>query len=519
MNPCPDIRRRSIFKLAGAVVASMATTTTTASVVQPKLNNVAFKMGVASGAPSSDGFVLWTRIFGDDLPSSFSVRWKIFKDNTNQLVQEGVAACSKVLGHSVHVEVSGLKPDNWYSYKFYVEGVESSVGRVRTLPTQDVHFLKIAFASCQRWEDGFYAAYRHMLRDNPDYVFFLGDYIYEKRVNYRKKKIRPHNIPTAVSLEDFRRRYELYRSDTDLQRMHQACAWIVTWDDHEVENNYAGKESSENTQKFPDLRANAYQAYYENMPIKLDDALRDAAMEIRKNGLRLYTVVDVGNLVRFYILDNRQYRSIPACNDRTKHDNFENCKPVKFSSESMLGKNQEVWLDTKFSESETSKFKWNIVVQQTRFTTGAYEKGDSGGASLDSWDAFPASRARLIGQIINNRLENVIILGGDIHANWVANVHANPYDVTSNKIAVEFVGTSISSSTKGDAKWAARKKSRNPHCVYFDPTQRGYGLVQIEKSQVLVFLKGLVNVEDKDSSIRSVKQFVVKSGDANVTIA
>ena len=219
-----------------------------------------FPLGVASGAPSTDGFVLWTRLLGGPVPGTASagnedapltgpltVQWQVADDDAfTHIVRSGQTTAQPALGHSVHVEVTGLRPDRWYFYRFMHGDAVTPVARSRTVPAADalVAHMRVAYASCQRWEQGHYAGYRHMANDNPDLVLFLGDYIYEYAMPAKPPAtplVRTHTLRAAESLQDFRDRYALYKTDSHLQAMHKACPWLVSWDDHEVQNDYAGR--------------------------------------------------------------------------------------------------------------------------------------------------------------------------------------------------------------------------------------------------------------------------------------
>lgn len=260
----------------------------------PFASSLSFPWGVASGAPLADGVVLWTRLAGPNgvpLAGQVAVSWWVWPAGQPQhVVAQGVLGASADGGYSVHAEVTGLQPDQWYEYRFGVGGAQSVVGRTRTLPaqgSQTAHW-RLAYSSCQRWEDGHYAAYRHMRADAPDMVVFLGDYTYEYASRKSNVAVRAHSLRHARSLDDYRARYALYRSDPDLQAMHAACPWLVTWDDHEVENNYAGGVSIEGSPDFIAQRMAAYQAFYEFMPIRRS-AWRRGLSSMRAGSLCTFT--------------------------------------------------------------------------------------------------------------------------------------------------------------------------------------------------------------------------------------
>ena len=309
----------------------------------PRFSAPPFSLGVASGDPSSDGVVLWTRLApvpleGGGMPDeSIEVAWDVARDERmTDVVQSGTVIATPELGHSVHVELDGLEPHRWYWYRFRSGREVSRVGRTRTLPTSgaSVAELKMAFASCQHYETGYFTAYRHMLEDDLDLVFHLGDYIYEYAG--RDGLVRKHTGDEIELLRDYRNRYALYRMDPDLQAVHAQFPFVVTWDDHEVDNNYAAQTSEEEglpAELFLRRRAEAYQTYFEHMP------LRRSARPVGSR-MSLYRQLDYGDLASFFVLDTRQYRSDQPCGDR----NGPACAGVRDPTATLLGAEQERWL-------------------------------------------------------------------------------------------------------------------------------------------------------------------------------
>ncbi len=309
------MNRRQWLRLATAAAAASGLPLV-GCVSRPVLAGDPFALGVASGSPRADGVVLWTRLAPASLPDGgtsrdpIAVGWEVTEDEAlRKPVRRGQATALPEFGYSVHVEVEGLDPDRWYHYRFTVGDAASAVGRTRTLPApgSTVTRLRLGQASCQRWEFGYYAAYRHMLAEDLDFVLFLGDYIYEYPAPARV--VRTHGLSYALTLADYRARYELYKSDRDLQRMHEACPWLVVWDDHEVQNDYAGEQGEDLSAGFPQRRAAAYQAYYEHMPLRAGTLARAMA----GSEMRIHDRVVLGDLAAIHLLDDRQYRAPQAC--------------------------------------------------------------------------------------------------------------------------------------------------------------------------------------------------------------
>ncbi|MGH8707120.1 MAG: alkaline phosphatase D family protein, partial [Burkholderiales bacterium] len=329
----------------------------------PRFSAYPFGLGVASGYPHPGGMVLWTRLLGELPPVALPVRWEVAADESMKtIVASGNALAEPQWAHSVRVEAKGLQPDRWYRYRFMAGDAVSPVGRTRTAPRMDaaVQRLRFAFASCQQYEQGLFGAHRHIAADAPDLVAFLGDYIYES--SWGKEHVRKHDAGEPITLADYRRRYALYKADPDLQTAHAACPWVVTWDDHEVDNDYADDrpEDGRPREAFLARRAAAYRAFYEHMPLP-------ERMAPRGPDLRLHTQLGWGQLGRFYLLDGRQYRAWQSCPRRGRGGSntvdVEKCEHMFNPKRSLLGPAQERWLEGALAESGA---RWNFLAQQTR---------------------------------------------------------------------------------------------------------------------------------------------------------
>lgn len=441
-----------------------------------------FSLGVASGDPTPSGAVLWTRLDPGELASSdarsreVAVRWEVSADDSfRRVIRTGESRALPELGHSVHVEVEGLEPGRWYWYRFDTGGVGSPSGRLKTAPApgEMPESLRFAFASCQHYEHGYYTAFRHMAAEEPELVIHLGDYIYELRYGEVVRDAAPFEI---VTLSDYRDRYALYRSDPDLQAAHAACAWIVTWDDHEVDNNYAATvpEDAQGMHEFLMRRAAAYQAYYEFMP------LRRSSLPTGPN-MQLFRRLDFGDLATFHVLDTRQYRSDQACGDGRKP----RCWPVFSPERTLLGREQEAWL---YDGLSSAPARWNLLAQQVRMAQAAIPPDRSASAeesfSLDMWDGYPAERQRLLDYFARERISNPVVLTGDIHSHWAAELKRDFDDPDSETVGIELVGSSI--TTGGDGADARDSTSdlldANPHIRLFSG-QRGYVSVTLEPTR------------------------------------
>src|SRR5262245_51130010 len=431
---------RRIF-LRGSALAALAL----ASGVAPKRAaglapaSIPFSLGVASGDPRHDGVVLWTRLAVDPLNGGgmphvpIEVGWKIGTDvHLRQIVRRGTILALPEDGHSVHVEVNGLAPDRWYWYQFESEGNVSPVGRTRTFPAPGSKpgLLRFVFVSCQHWEEGFYTAWEHLAQEDIDFVIHLGDYIYEDSIS--GSGVRQH-VPVSeiMTLDDYRNRYAQYRSDANLQAAHAQFPFIVTWDDHEVEDNYAGDASKNNRDadptnnvppdEFRSRRAKAYKAYFEHMPL-------DPRLKLKGLNARLFRRFDWGRLAQFHVLDTRQFRTDQPCG-RAKDllapagdDLVIACGEELNPNATMIGPMQEDWL---FDGLRHSKSRWNVIAQQVMMAAVDFGPGaarfDPRLAGLqirnvDAWDGYVAARNRLLGCILDEEVANLVVLSGDNHS-------------------------------------------------------------------------------------------------------
>jgi alkaline phosphatase D len=509
--------RRRFLKLATACATTLWLPRSAWS--QPRFRSDPFALGVASGSPTHDSIVLWTRLAREALPwtgsEDITVRWELADDDQfRHIVRRGQATASPALAHSVHVEVSGLDADRWYFYRFLSGDAQSAVGRTRTFPDADAVAarLRLAYASCQRWEHGYFSAYRHMKGDDPDVVLFLGDYIYE--YPNAKNAVRVPTGGWVRTLDEFRARYALHKSDHDLRAMHAACPWLVVWDDHEVQNDYAGRAAGDSgapVADFAALRAAAYQAYYEHMPLRSSVLTRAAAGLADGADMRMFSTVRFGTLASFYLLDDRQYRAPQVCNRDGKPGSSSvdpaQCAEWLDPGRTLLGAPQERWLDDAFAHGSAG---WNVLAQQTLFGARDFRQGRGRAFWNDGWDGYPAARARMIASMRKNALGNPVVLGGDIHQNWVGHVKADYADPKSPAVGVEFCGTSISS--RSDGGQVQSQLAKNPHFVFADAERRGYGIVELTPRRLSASLRVVDDVTVRDTSIATLARFSVESG-------
>jgi len=467
-----------------------------------------FPLGVASGCPRPTSVVLWTRV-----ASAGPVGWEIAEDERLQRVAvRGTATAAPRWANSVHVDVAGLRPGRPYWYRFTMNGAASPVGRTRTAadPTTAPAGLRFVIASCQQYEQGYYAAWRHAAAEELDAVLFVGDYIYE--MSWGRNLVRRHTGGRCTLLDEYRERYAQYKSDPDLQAAHAAHPWIVTWDDHEVTDDYTGDIGPVDPDpvRFLKQRAAAYQAYWEHMP--LSNALRpDGA------SMRLYDRYRFGTLAELVTLDDRQYRAHHACratlNPRGKP--LENCAERLDPGRTMLGAEQEAW----FADSmRRASARWNVVAQETLMAELDRGPGEHHVYWADGWDGYPMARQRLLDAVAASPVKDTLVLGGDVHSFWAAELKRDFAQTTSPIVATEFVGGSITSQGPAADRMHGYL-AKNPHIRAASSGVFGFGLVTLDSKKADVSFRTLADVRDPKSTIATHQRFVVEAGRPGVVPA
>jgi len=469
-----------------------------------------FSLGVASGAPLPDSVILWTRLLPDPLnaasmpPIAQQVRWEVARDEAfSSIAAKGTAVAAPALAHSVNVDVRGLQPDRWYWYRFMLGDAVSPVGRTRTAPPPGSMpaALKLAVASCQHWEFGHYAAHRHIVQAAPDLVAFLGDYIYEWGPYSLQHPASAQRRNESFTLDEYRARYAQYKSDANLQAAHQAAPWLVTWDDHEVANDYSPTRDELLSQDFVQRREAAYQAFFEHQPLRAQ---------------RMFQRHDWGLLARFHVLDTRRYRSVHACQPTGRGGSSSvyrrSCPELADPRRTMLGSEQEQWLAKGLMES---KARWNIIAQQTlmaQMSQVPLASEKDGRFWTDGWDGYSAARARLLDAARSAR--NPLVLSGDVHTFFAAGLRREPARAASAGnpvVATEFCGTSITSSSRPQAR-TQQFVDMNPDLHFGRSDKRGFMLLDLRPEQAAMSFLALDDVHDPQSRIATLASFTVADG-------
>jgi alkaline phosphatase D len=489
-----------------------------------------FCLGVAAGAPRPDGFVLWTRLAPQPLSSNpetpggmhggdVTVGYEIATDDAMvNVVRSGEATAEAHFAYSVHLDVAGLEPGRPYWYRFKSGDATSPVGRAITLPAPGASLdkFRFGFVSCSNYEHGYFSAYRHLTEENPDVVLYLGDYIYDT-IEENKPIVRRHSdgVPTTT-LPQYRNRYAQYRLDPDLQNLHARVPALVTWDDHEVENDYADQWSQWFVEpaRFLLQRAAAYQAFYEHMPVR--------PMLSHPEGpvMRVYDRFSFGDLIEISMIDGRQYRSREACygppNKGGGHvESNESCPERLAAGRSMIGFAQEAWL---YSALAHSKAQWNLIAQDVLMAQLREKQNGVAGYWTDDWDGYPANRTRLLKRISDTKVSNPVVVGGDIHAFFANDLKLDFDDPASPVVATEFVGTSIS-SYPAPYELFAEAVPENPHVHFCESRKRGYVSVDLDRAHMQVRMRVVSDAHDPKADIATLKTFAVENGKPGVVEA
>lgn len=476
----PPDRRRVLTAGAavlGAAAAGQLWLPATARAAEKPLPDGVFSLGVASGDPLADGIVLWTRLAPDPLNGggmpdrTVPVEWQLATDARFEgIVRRGTARARPAYGHSVHVDVRGLRPGTTYWFRFRAGGQLSPVGRTRTAPAPHSAGgrLRVALASCQNWQHGYFTPYADMLEQDPDVVVFVGDYIYESTPSATGVR-RHEGTGEPYSLAQYRNRYAQYRSDPDLAAMHAHAPFVVTFDDHEVDNDFAGEIPQDPGKQphdaFVARLTAAYQAYYEHMPVRATAV---------PNGphIRMYRRLEFGRLARLNVLDTRQYRSDQATSQEGAQD----------PSLTMLGAAQRRWLVDGLRRSPA---RWNLIASQIMMAETDLRVGPGKLWFYDAWDGYQAERNALLKEFA--RVRNPVVLTGDRHLTMIGDLKADFADPDSAVVGAEFVGTSISSNGDQDQAAFARewdpRRADNPHWKLLD-AHRGYHLFDIRPDRI-----------------------------------
>src|SRR4051794_3547311 len=519
-----DVRfRRREFVAAGAgaglTFAGMGPLNYVALAKERKLPvaaNGKFAHGVASGIPTPKGITLWTRV--SELTRSSRLTLEVATDkHFKHVVNRASVVADANKDYTVHIGVGGLKPAHEYFYRFHTKHSHSRVGTFRTLPPADSNTpIKIGFYSCQSYEAGYYTAQGALAKEKDlDLILMLGDYIYEHHYydgpGDRVDRTGTNKDGDVQTLAEYREKYRFYQLDKNLQNLHAAYPFVVIWDDHEVEDNYAGSQpdsaskdpaNQENNNKYPRRvpfgarRKNGYRAFFEAMP------------RLTPKGNRLYGSLKLGNMAELFLTDERQYRDQQPCNDELITPCPDDLEPGR----TFLGSTQKSWLK---SALPRSKARWSLLASETMMMSLDTSPGNH--ANQDQWDGYSAEREEILTSFLDKKVDNLVVLSGDIHSFVAGDLYTNGQ--TSGKpVGTELVGGSATSlglpeeTGVPSATLDTIRKSADPHIIYADLDHRGYAVMTATKSKLVTEFKGVSDAKVRNGTVSTLAKFQVNSG-------
>jgi len=511
--------RRSFLIGALATGAALAAPVNYAALARkrrfPLAKHVKFPQGIAAGFPYPRGTILWTRVSG--IKRSARLKLAVARDRhfKNVVLEKSVTA-HRDRDFSARTRVKGLKPDHEYFYRFFTEHSHSPVGRFRTGPPRDSKRpLRIAFYSCQQYQHGFYNAQAAIANEpDIDLVLCLGDYIYESRYEsgVRADNTGINHDGHVETLQEYWQKYRLYKSDPDLRAMHAAHNFLCVWDDHEVEDNYADGNPSSHAQPgttndgyprrvpFLEREQNGYRARFNNMPVLRFEGDRN----------RIYDDFRLGSLVDLLITDQRQYRDQQPCNDQI----IAPC-PDEDGDRTMLGTKQKAWFKSALQGAGGTWKLWGSEVMLMGLGTAP---GPNHGVINDGWDGYQKERKELLDFILDNDIQNVVALTGDIHTFFAGTAGTTGDTVVGRPAVPEFVGGSATSpGLPEEANIPASTLDvligLDPHIKFSDFINRGYGVVSVSATELRCDLKKVqITTRDNGRSAATIASFRVPLG-------
>ncbi len=511
--------RRSFLIGALATGAAIAAPVNYAALARkrriPVAKHAKFDLGVASGFPRPRGIELWTRL--GEIKRTSKLKVLVATDRKfAHVVEEKVVTAREERDFTARTFVKGLKPDHRYFYRFVTEDSTSPVGRFKTAPPLDSRQpIRIAFYSCQHYEAGFYNAQRAIANERDlDLVLCLGDYIYETSGSQGVRLDRSgdnHDGDTQL-LREYWQKYRLYKSDKDLQAMHAAHPFLAVWDDHEVEDNYADGQPSSNQQDpnatqsdyprrvpFGQREVNGHQAFFNYMPRARFKGDRD----------RVFEEYRLGKLVDLLLTDERQYRDRQPCNDEQL--DFAGCADAD-KPRTMLGARQLEWFKSRLAGAPTTWKVWGteLMVMATRLAPGVP-------AQVDAWDGYGYERKQILDHILDNDVQNVVAVTGDIHTFFAGTAYTTGDQSTGRAAMPEFVGGSATSlglpqATGLDPSLLAALAAVNPHISFYDFVRKGYGVIELRPSEAICELKAVDALHRGASTPTTIARFRVPLG-------
>jgi alkaline phosphatase D len=466
-----------------------------------------FAHGVASGFPSPKAITVWTRLSGIDRSSKLMV--EVATDKGFREVVESVAVrAEKNRDYTVHHRIKGLDPGEQYFYRFFTDGKESRVGKFRTAPPADSkQKIKIGFFSCQNWNAGYYNAQAALAKEKDlDLVMCLGDYIYEKGTysGPRTDTTGVNGDGDVQTLDEYRQKYRLHQSDPNLQALHAAHPFVMVWDDHEVEDNYAGDEDLDNggdvrRVPFEERRKNAYKAWFEAMP----------KLKVKGDPTRIYGSAKLGGVAELFFTDQRQYRDPQPCGDAILGGP---CPEAEDPARTCLGATQKAWFKRAVPKSKANWKLWGSELMVMSVDLPKYQP-----VQLDAWDGYSGERREILEHFVASGVQNLAVITGDIHTFFAGDVTTTGRD-NGTPVGVELVGGSATSLGLPEFLGVPAESldplvaPNDPHVKFANFARRGYGLVTATKKDLTCQLKAVDALSPTHVPAETLASFRVADG-------
>jgi alkaline phosphatase D len=521
-DPPPGITRRRAIAAGAGVAGALATGpllnqgALARDRKKPVARDGSFDWGVSAGFPLPYGVVLWTRVGGLDRTSRVTL--EVARDRGfRKVVHRSKVLAEKNRDYTVHARVRQLRPHTEYFYRFATRNSESRVGRFRTAPPRKSDQpVRIGFFSCQAWQAGYFNAHSGLAAEQDlDLVICLGDYIYENATysGARTDDTGTNGDGDCQTFPEYRDKYRFYQSDPQLQEMHANHAFVAIWDDHEVEDNYAGDKASSAAEEgmtnagearrvpIAKRQRNGYKAFFEAMP------------RIQRNGdpNRIYGKAELGQMADLYMLDQRQYRAQQPCNDGFFTPCIDSGQPRDY-----LGPRQLGWLKNRLARTES---RWKVLGNQLMLM--AFDVAPGVPVVQDSWEGYQAERRELTDHIVGQGVDNVVALTGDIHTFFAGTV-TNTGRIGGTPAATEFVGGSITSLGVKETlapvpveNLEAAVQAVDPHMVYADFDRRGYGVLTLDAEKATCEFK-TADTLSEGGATELLASFEVSAGELDV---
>jgi alkaline phosphatase D len=492
--------------LSAAVLLAPQAMAATGKRRKPSLRGGKFAEGVLSGDPTPTGITLWTR--ASEVQGTGTVEVQVARDHGfRKVVARDLIKTSDASAHAAKARITGLRPYEDYYYRFATRDELSPIGRFRTaLPPDSNQPVKFAFFSCQDYTFGYYTAHAHLANEDVDFVVNLGDYIYAETYHFAASPsggVRTDPVGESKTFEQYRAKYTTYRSDPHLRHMHARFPMVSLWDDHEVQDDYAGGAGPtgglDPALGYSTARKRAgYRAFFESMPTF------GASLE-RRRGDRIYRGLRFGRNVDLIILDQRQYRADQPCGDAFLGPACEGLEDPR----NFLGRPQMKWAKKRLASSPAA---WKVIANEVMIERTFFPGGEIIG--FDSWMGYPAERQELLGHVKRKKIKDVVFVTGDIHTFIAGDVRLK--DTDKRPIATEFVGGSITSQGLGEGGGGVLPgadpfhpktpegiinalKSVNPWVKNADFDHHGYALAKATKKDFTCSYRRMASIKEPTS--------------------